>query len=113
MAMYAVQLRAEPLRTIAYDDISTSYSNVGTALDHPIRILKMDNQTDVLLTCSFNASTDHFVLPPLSFLLIDVTANEIPAEGFYISKGSQLAVKYSGSAPTEGAVYLSAFYSGN
>lgn len=113
MATYAIQLRAEALRSLAADDIDTTYVAVGTPLANPCRIFKIDNQTNALLIGSFNSRTDHFVLPTGSFILIDVTTNEILSEGFYISKGSEIGVRYDSDAPTTGAVYVSAFYSGS
>ena len=112
MSVYAIQLRADPLRTLAYTSITSSYTNIGAPLAHPTRILYVENQTDVLCIFSFNASTDHFALPSGGFLLLDVTTNELPAEGFYISVGTQMAVRTSGS-PSTGDIYVSVFYAGS
>jgi len=104
----AVRLYPEVLRSLAFGAISGSYAGIGTGLLNPARIVHLINDTDVLLTYSFDGINDHFVIPFQSFLLLDVTSNMTAVGGsFSIAQGQRIYVKGS---PTSGAVYLSAFF---
>lgn len=104
----AVRLYPEVLRSLAFGSISGVYAGIGTALANPCRIIHITNNTDVLLTFSFDGVDDHFVIPATSFLLLDVTSNMAGTGGsFTISQGQRIYVK---GAPGSGSVYLAAFY---
>lgn len=101
----------EPLRTIAFGGITGTYAGVGTALTNPGRIYWLQNDTDALLTFSWDGLTDHFVLPSGAFVLLDVTSNRTDTGGsLNIATGQRTYVK---GAPTSGAVYLTSFYGFN
>lgn len=107
----AIRLLAETLRTLAFGSISGTYAGIGTALLHPARLIYIVNQTDVLLTFSFDGVNDHFVIPANSYILIDITSNMTLTGGaFALAQGTRIYVKGS---PTMGAVYLSVFYGAN
>ena len=107
----AVRLLAETLRSLAFGSISGTYAGIGAGLANPCRMFYLVNSTDVLLTFSFDGVNDHFVIPPGSYLLLDITTNNTAVGGsFTISQGQRIYVK---GAPTLGAVYLSAFFGGN
>ena len=112
MANYSLALRLFPetVRTTAFGAIGAGYTAIGTTFDHPIRVLFVQNLTDKTLMFSFNGVDDHFPLPAMSFLLIDVTANSSVSQGFYIQEGQRIYVKDLGAAPASGAVYVSVFY---
>lgn len=111
MSNLAVRLLAEPLRSLAFGSISGTYAGIGTALDHRSSIIHFTNNTDALLTFSFDGVHDHFVLPAGSFLLLDITTNKTVNGGaMHISQGQRFYVKGS---PTTGSVYLSSFYGAN
>lgn len=110
MALQGIELRAEALRSLAFGAISSSYALIQSAIARPLRILQVQNLTDVTMTFSFDGVIDHFVLPPNGFLLIDVTANKIDEGGFYISRGTALSVKDQGTPASSGAVYVTALY---
>ncbi len=107
----AIRLLAETLRTLAFGSISGTYAALGTALANPCRILYIVNNTDALLTFSFDGVNDHFVIPSMSFMILDVTSNmSIPGGWLTIAQGTKIYVKGS---PGSGSVYLSVFYGGN
>lgn len=110
-----MRLRGEALRSLAFGSIGATLTALGVPLANPTRIFKIDNQTDALIIGSIDAreGLDQFVLPAGSFLLIDVTTNQAPTGNLYIPEGNQVAIRYSGSAPTSGSVYLSTFYAGS
>ena len=99
----------ESLRSLAFGSIGASYMGIGTALDHPARILEIQNLTDGALLFSFDGIEDHAILPASGFLLLDLTANKTEERGAFVSEGTRIYVKESGT-PTSGAVYVSAFY---
>lgn len=104
----AIRLYPETLRSLAFGSISGTYAGIGSAFLQPSRILYVLNNTDVLLTFSFDGVNDHFVLPSSGFLLLDVTANKTNTGGaFSIAEGQRIYVK---GAPTSGSAYVSTFY---
>ncbi len=103
-----IELRAEPLRSLAYGSISSSYAPIGAPIANTGRLMMIQNLTDSTLTFSFDGIVDHFVLPSQGFFLIDVTTNRAdPAGTFLISIGTQMSVKGSAGA---GSVYVTSLY---
>ena len=103
-----VRMAAETLRTLAFGSISSSYTALGAPFANPSRIFMIVNTTDVLLTFSLNGTSDHFVLPSGSQMVIDISGNLVfPSAAFYIPQGQVFYVKGS---PGLGAVYLTTFF---
>lgn len=109
-SLISIRIGAEPLRFLAFGAIGNAFTALGTPFAHPIRILLLQNTTDQLLIFSFDGVNEHFVIPSEGFLLLDVTANRTLDPGFFFSVGTQVYVEYVFGAPTQGDVYLSAFY---
>lgn len=102
---YTKKIVYDTLRSIDSATFSGSYQAVGTALAFPASIVKMVNNSGVLVTISIDGVHDHDVLPNNSFFLYDETANT-PSNGddaVFYPQGTQFFVK--GSAST-GLVYL-------
>lgn len=99
---YTDRIEWETLRSLSAP-FSGSYQALGAPLDHPAYILKLVNNSDVLVTVSIDGSTDIDVAPANSFWLYDEgkvgQSSAFPA----IPKGTQVYVK--GTAGT-GEVYL-------
>ena len=107
----AVRMYPEPLRTLAFGSISGTYAGLGAALAYPSRIYWVQNQTDVVLTYSWDGVNDHFVIAAGGFVLLDVTSNRTDTGGsLNIAVGQRTYVKGS---PTLGATYLTSFYGFN
>ena len=105
-----IELRADAQRSLGYGSITSSYASIGTSFQHVVRLMIVQNFTDVTLQFSFDGVVDHFVLPSGGQLIMDVTTNGIPtANGFFIAIGTLMSVKTLGS-PSTGSVYVSAFY---
>lgn len=109
MASLSIRLLPEEIREIGFAAIGAAYMGVGTAFEHPIRILFLQNLTNAVLMFSFDGITDHVPLPNNGFLLLDVSSNKTTSAGFYIGQGTRIYVKQVG-VPTGGSVYLSSFY---
>jgi len=97
---YTTRVAWEPLRSIDSATLSGSYQAVGTPLANPSYILKLVNNSSVLVTISFDGVHDHDVAPSMSFWLYDEDKTTFH-EG--LPAGTQIYVK--GSAGT-GLVYL-------
>ena len=111
MSNLAIRLLPEPLRSLAFGSISGTYTGIGSAFANPVRIFYLYNDTDVLLTFSFDGVNDHQVLASKAFLLLDVTSNMTLTGGaLAIAQGTRIYVKGS---PTTSSVYLSVYYGAN
>ena len=106
----AIRLAPEPVRSLAFGAISGAYMGIGTAFSHPIRIIMIQNLTDVSLMFSFDGVDDHVPLPGSGFLLLDVSTNKGTSNGFYIAEGTRIYVRDLGAPATVGSVYVSVFY---
>lgn len=111
---YGIQMVAEPLRTAAVGAITANYSTVGTPFAHPIRILIMQNLTNVGVFATFKRLTDttedQFVIPANGFILLDVTSDQVGEYGAFIEKGAQVYVRLLSGAGATGAFYVTALY---
>ena len=106
--------RAEPLRTLAYGSITGGYVAIGGAMLHPIQILEVTNNTDVILTFSYDGINPHFVLLAGTARVLDITSDSLVGtggDGLYLATGSTIYVTLNGT-PSTGSVYVSASYGG-
>jgi hypothetical protein len=107
MGSLSTALYPEPLRLIDSSTLAGVYAPVGSPFLHPIRIMKITNNSDVDVTVSWDGSTDHEIVVAGSFLLLDVSTNKEAALAFEISQNTQISVK---GASGTGNIYLSAYY---
>jgi hypothetical protein len=99
---YTNRLSWEPLRSIDSATFTGSYQIIGGPIQHPSYILKLVNNSSVLVTISIDGVTDVDVAPANSFWLYDEDTSGNPSpEG--MAAGTQFFVK--GSAGV-GLVYL-------
>lgn len=106
----SIRVLAEPLRSLAFGSIGASYMGVGSAFDHPIRLLYAQNLTDVAMLFSFDGINDHWILPTQGYMILDLTSNKTREQGWYVSEGTRIYIKELAVSPTLGDVYISAFY---
>ena len=99
---YTNRITWEPLRSVNSSTFSGTYVPIGTPLANPAIIVKLVNNSNVLVTISIDGATDIDVAPAGSFWLYDEDASGNPAPES-IPEGTQFYVK--GSAGT-GLVYL-------
>ena len=93
MGSLSTALYPETLRSIDSSTFSGSYQAVGTPFLHPIRLMKLTNNSNVDVTVSWDGATDHEILIAGSFLLIDVATNKEASLAFDISQNTQISVK--------------------
>ena len=102
--------RFAPLPIMSFDtaSLSGSYQTVGSPITNSPVLIKFVNNSNVLVTVSWDGVHDHDVLPATSFALYDIGSNkENPENGLYIPAQTQYYVK--GSAGT-GLFYIVLFY---
>jgi hypothetical protein len=98
----------EPLRILAFGDISGTYAPIGDPFYHPIKFMILQNDTDVSITFSWDGVTDHLQLPSTGQLVLDIGSNSsLPIGALYFQKGDRI---YASGSPSMGAVYLSVFF---
>lgn len=105
----AIRLGVEPVRSSAFGDITADYTGIGTEINNPVRILRIQNLTNALLWFSYDGVNNHEALSPNSFLLLDITSNAARDHGYYIAEGTRLYVKRN-ETPTSGSVYVTVYY---
>ena len=103
---YPKRFAIDTIRTAAFGAIGAAYSAVGEALDEPCRIFCLTNLTDQDVFFSLDGVNDHFIVPTNSFKLIDVTANKVRDDGFFVREGTVFYVVRVAGAPTLGSVYI-------
>lgn len=104
---YTNRVTWETLRSIDSATFTGSYQALGTPLAHPSYILKLVNNSTVLVTISIDGSTDIDIAPAGSFWLYDEGKVGMSGQFPALPKGTQIYVK--GSAST-GSVYLVSQY---
>lgn len=105
---YTRQLEYETIRSIDSATFTGSYQKIGAPLSNACSLLKLVNNSTVLVTISVDGVNDHDISPAASFWLYDITSDSPEESGsIFRKKGTQYWVK--GSAGT-GSVYLVAQY---
>jgi len=105
----AIKLLCEPARSLGFASITNTYMGIGSEIDSPVRILRIQNLTDAILWFSYDGINDHEALAANSFLLLDITANKSREQGYYLSEGTRIYVKRL-DIPTSGAVYVTVYF---
>lgn len=109
MSNFSVRILPETLRSIDSATFTGAYQALGIPLAHAPCLVKFVNNSNQLVTISWNGVTDHDIMPSSSFSLYDITSNACREGGLYISKNTQFYVK---GAAGVGSVYLVVFYPG-
>lgn len=101
---YKQQLAYEALRSFDSASLTGTYQALGTPLVNPGTIVKLVNNSTVLVTISDNGVRDVDIAPAGSFWLYDATTNRTcDGNPIFIPAGRQYSVK--GTAGT-GSIYL-------
>ena len=106
---YTKRLLYEPIRSIDSATFTGSYQALGTPLLNAASIVKIVNNSGVLVTISTDGINDMDVVPTDGFVLYDITSNT-PTNGddaIFIPQGTQYLIKSTGST---GLVYLVVLY---
>jgi len=104
---YTNRISWEVLRSIDSATFTGSYQALGTPLQFPSYILKLVNNSSVLVTISIDGTNDIDIAPAGSFWLYDEGKVGMSSAFPAVPAGTQIYVK--GSAST-GSVYLVSQY---
>jgi len=104
---YTQRLAWETLRSIDSATLTGSYQALGTPLEHPGYIVKLVNNSTMLVTISIDGINDVDVAPANSFWLYDEGKAGLNSAYPALPEGTQIMVK--GTAGV-GSVYLVSQY---
>lgn len=107
MGANSIRILPEPLRSRDSATFTGSYQTLGTPITNPSKIMKVTNNSAVLVTLSWDGISDHEILPSGSFILLDFTSNAGVAGLLVAAANTQFYIK--GTAST-GSVYLSTYH---
>lgn len=108
MAGPSLIVRVDALRQVAFGSITGSYTTLGAVFAHPMRIIKLVNNTDGDMLFSFDGTTNNDFVPAGGSALYDLTTNGIGQE-FVFQIGTQVYIK-SSTSPSKGNVSLMCVY---
>lgn len=108
----AIRLVPDILRSVAFGSLSAVYIGIGTAMTKPIRMMVLQNFTDIDVMFSFDGVTDTLPIAAEGYLVLDIASNKTIPQGYFLAQGTRLYVKNLNPAEvaTEGSVYLTTFY---
>jgi hypothetical protein len=106
----AIRAEFDPLRTLSYTYITSTFYPVGSALAHPARAIYILNDTDKLLSFSFDGINEQVRLPALGYWWFDISSNKTVPQGWFLSEGKRLYVKTPTTNPTQGEVNFTVVY---
>ncbi len=107
----AIRAEFEEIRRLQFNAIQNLvFTGVGTACEHPVRMIILHNFTDSLLVFSRDGLTDEFELGVGGDMVLDMTANKTIESGFSFEQGTRLYTRWYTGAPTTGHVSFSVIY---
>ena len=86
-------VRFDAVRSVPIASITTSYTALGSAFGHPMRVLHFINDSNGTYMISFDGVTDNVPVLAESFSLYDLTSDEDSNEVFRYQEGTQLYIK--------------------
>ena|ERR1700685_870883 len=108
MSLRGQRIRYEPLRSLAFGDISGTYAAVGDPFGNAVRMIMIDNLTDANITISFDGINDHLIIASSSGRVLDYATNRVgPVDQLEQSEGTIVYVK---GDPSVGSIYVSVVY---
>ena len=101
----------EPLRSLGFADIGANYVNIGDPFSHPVRILRVFNNTDVDLLISFDGETPEDFIATKSGYVYDYSTNRSDQAGLAEQvAGTSIYVKENGTSAASGSIYVTVIY---
>lgn len=111
--MLASRANYEPERSTAFGSITGSFVLMGPLFTHPIRILVLQNSSNVAIEYSLDGVNTLVTLQSGVNMVLDITAARTndPA-GLTIPINQGVYIRASGGLPGSGAAFASAIYGG-
>ena len=108
----AAGLRIIPdtLRSVASSTFTGAFQTLGTPLNYACPLVKFVNNSNQLVTISWDGVNEHDVLPANSFALYDFASDAGSQRGLFASQGIQFWVKGPAPGTNTGSVYLVTFF---
>lgn len=105
-----LRILPEELRSFDSVEFDGTFLPIGSPLEHPSCLVKFINNSNVLVTISWNGVTSHDIMPSNFFTLYDINTNAGTERGLYIGQGTQFYVSGAAGGGNAGLVYLTSFY---
>ena len=112
MAVNASLITFDVLRSLGYASISDSaFTQVGTTVGVPIRMIVFSNTTDQDIIVSFDAVHNHTVVPAGSGVVFDYCSNKSDQAGM-AEQGinTPIYVTAPNGAPSKGSFYVTVIW---
>src|ERR1700734_4512098 len=100
----------EPVRSINSTSFTGAFQTLGTVLTYPCCLIKLLNNSNVLVSISWDGVNTHDILPANSFALYDICSDAGSQRGLYVAQGTQFWVNGAAGGGNSGLVYLIAFH---
>ena len=99
-----------PLTLLGYAGVTPDVLINVTVFSQPARWVMVQNLTNQLLVYSWDGIGDHFVLPPCSDLVIDVSTNRGTPQTIAMPQEYGVWVRPFNTLPTSGTIFVSYLY---
>lgn len=100
----------DTLRSVDSATFNGAFQKIGTPLLYASCLVKAVNNSNVLVTISWDGVNDHDVLPATSFTLYDVCSDAGSQRGLYVPQGTQFYVNGAAGGGNNGLVYIVSFH---
>jgi len=110
----AIRADFENERILAFGSVDlVAFTGIGTAFDHPARLVKLSNATDITLQFSNDGINGKFCLFPGESMIVDLSSNKTIEAGFYLEKTTRIFVRAHPNVavlPSSGFISLSVIF---
>jgi hypothetical protein len=110
MTQLNIRATIDTLRSRDSATFTGAYQTLGAKFAHQARIIRITNNSNVLITISLDAINDMEVLPANSYITIDLASNRETGNSWELPANTQVYVKGAAGGANAGLVYLSVYY---
>jgi len=103
---YGRRVAFEAIREVAFGGIGAAYAALGAPLEDNARLIMITNITDAEVYISLDGIVNHLRFAPSSYITIDITANKVRDDGYFIATGTTIYQKRVAAAPTAGSLWV-------
>lgn len=105
-----LRILPDVIRTVNSTAFTGAYQKIGAPLTYASCLIKFVNNSNVLITISWDGVNDHDIAPANSFCLYDIASDAGAQRGLYVEAGTQFWVKGAAAGTNSGTVYLVIFH---
>ena len=106
------QARFDDLREVVFSAIGPAYGPLGAPLANTVKAFRIVNTTDAGMFVSTDGINKKIYVPPVSFVLWDISANATPVnvdDKLELPINTQISLRYE-TVPTFGSVFMEALH---